>query len=177
MAIISEVGDGACTLFWKDRWINGQQVADLAPQIFAIVNKRNANKRTVLEALTNHGWIADIQGALTVGIITEFLALWDILSEVTLQLGVEDAHVWRLSASANIRQNLHIYMRPSSLAPLHSDHGSVFGKLGLLESAASLCVWQHITNAGQQTGLHAEVSHILPAAPTAIKRKKLSIIC
>ena len=75
MAIISEVGDGACTLFWKDRWINGQQVADLAPQIFAIVNKRNANKRTVLEALTNHGWIADIQGAQTVGIITEFLVL------------------------------------------------------------------------------------------------------
>ena len=98
-AIISEVGDGARTLFWKDRWINGQRVADLAPQIFAIVSKRRANKRTVLEALTNHGWIADIQGAHTVGIIIEFLALWDILSEVVLQPGVEDAHIWRLSTS------------------------------------------------------------------------------
>jgi hypothetical protein len=70
------VGDGARTLFWKDRWINGQRVADLAPQIFAIVNKRRANKRTVLEALTKHGWIADIQGVQTVGIITEFLVLY-----------------------------------------------------------------------------------------------------
>jgi hypothetical protein len=51
---------------------------------------------------------------------------------------------------ANILQNLH--MRPSSLVPLHSDLGSIFGKLGLLENAASLCGWQHITNAGQQTG-------------------------
>jgi hypothetical protein len=76
---------------------------------------------------------------------------------------------------ANILQNLH--MRRSSLAPLHSDLGSVFGKLGLLENTASLCGWQHITNAGQQTGLHVEVSHILLAAPIVIKRKKLSIIC
>ena len=74
-------------------------MADLAPQIFAIVSKRRANKRTVLEALTNHGWIADIQGAHTVGIIIEFLALWDILSEVVLQPGVEDAHIWHLSTS------------------------------------------------------------------------------
>jgi hypothetical protein len=85
VAIISEVGYGARTLFWKDRWINnGQQVADLAPQIFAIVNKRKSNKRTMLEALTNHGWIADIQGAQSVGIITEFLVLRDVLSEVIL---------------------------------------------------------------------------------------------
>ena len=105
VAIISEVGDGARTLFWKDRWINGQQVADLAPQIFAIVNRRRANKRTVLEALTNHGWIADIQRAQTVGIITEFLVLWDILSEVILQPGVEDAHVWRLSTSGQYSAN------------------------------------------------------------------------
>jgi hypothetical protein len=76
---------------------------------------------------------------------------------------------------ANILQNLH--MKPSSLAPLHSDLRSVFGKLGLLENAASLCGWQHTTNAGQQTGLHLKVSHILLAAPIAIKRKKLSIIC
>jgi hypothetical protein len=53
----------------------------------------------VPEALTNHAWIADIQGAQTVGIIAEFLVLWDILSEVILQPRVEDAHVWRLSTA------------------------------------------------------------------------------
>jgi hypothetical protein len=46
------------------------------------------------------------------------------------------------------RTTNNLHMRPSSLAPLHSDLGSVFGKLGLLENAASLCGWQHITNAG-----------------------------
>jgi hypothetical protein len=53
----------------------------------------------VLQALTNHGWIAVTHGAITVGIITEFFALWDILSKVVLQPGVVDANVLRLSTS------------------------------------------------------------------------------
>ena len=64
---------------------HGLRVADLAPQDFALVPKRRANKRTVKDALNNHSWIYDIQGAITVGVIAEFLDLWDILSEVVLQ--------------------------------------------------------------------------------------------
>jgi hypothetical protein len=29
----SEVGNGASTLFWSDRWIAGQRVADIAPRL------------------------------------------------------------------------------------------------------------------------------------------------
>jgi hypothetical protein len=35
------------------RWIHGQKIADLATHIFALVSKRRANKRTVLDALTD----------------------------------------------------------------------------------------------------------------------------
>jgi hypothetical protein len=43
---------------------------------------RRRKKRTVQEALTNHTWISDIQGALTV----DFLLLWDLLSNLSCSL-------------------------------------------------------------------------------------------
>jgi hypothetical protein len=97
--VVSEVGDGHKTLFWTDRWIHGQRVADLAPQVFALVSKRKANRRTVFEALASNAWVSDIQGAITVGVISEFLGLWDIFREVCLQPGVEDSHILRLSSN------------------------------------------------------------------------------
>lgn len=83
--IFLEVEDRAFTLFWIDRWIYGLRVDDLAPQDFALVPKRRANKRTMKDALNNHSWIYDIQRAITVGVIADFLDLWDILLEVVLQ--------------------------------------------------------------------------------------------
>jgi hypothetical protein len=49
-----EVGNGANTLFWKDRWINRQRVADIAPKLLATIPKRRVNKCTVQEALSGH---------------------------------------------------------------------------------------------------------------------------
>lgn len=60
IAVVSEVGNGAATLFWSDRWIQGQRIADLAPQVFATVPKMRISKRTVHEALTDHSWVMDI---------------------------------------------------------------------------------------------------------------------
>lgn len=93
MATISEVGDGAHTLFWTDRWLEGQCIADLAPRLFAFIPKGRIKRRTVQEALTNNIWISDIQGALTVGVIIEYLHLWNILSNIHLQPEVEDRHI------------------------------------------------------------------------------------
>lgn len=61
------------------------------------MTKRRAYKRTVKDALNHLSWISDIQGAIMVGGIAEFVELWDILSEIVLQLDVENSHVWRLS--------------------------------------------------------------------------------
>jgi len=77
-AIYSEVGDGATTLFWTDKWLHGQCIADVAPRLFAAVAIRRRRKRTVQEALSNHTWISDLQGARMVGFITEFFRLWDL---------------------------------------------------------------------------------------------------
>jgi hypothetical protein len=97
-AIYSEVGDGATTLFWTDKWLHGQCIADVAPRLFAAVAVRRRKKRTVQEAFTNHAWSSDIQGARTVGVITDFFLLWDLLSDLELQPEVQDRHIWRLAS-------------------------------------------------------------------------------
>jgi hypothetical protein len=45
----------------------------------------------------NCAWISDIQRALTIEIIAEYIQLWDLLYEFQLQPDVEDSHIWRLS--------------------------------------------------------------------------------
>jgi hypothetical protein len=54
VAVYSEVGNGAHTLFWTDKWLHGQSIADLVPQLFGMIPKRKANRRTVLDALCGY---------------------------------------------------------------------------------------------------------------------------
>jgi hypothetical protein len=97
-AIQTEVGDRKNT-FWTDRWLHGQRIEDIAPRLFATIPKRRSNSRTVHEALTARKWVSNIQGALTVGVISEFLHLWGILLNFDLQERVNDNHFWRLAAN------------------------------------------------------------------------------
>lgn len=99
ITVVSEIGYGAATLFWTDRWICGQSIADLAPQVLALVSKRKRNKRTVLEALADLTWVRDILDTLSALLIffTQYFTLWVLISQVVLQPEpeVEDTHVWR----------------------------------------------------------------------------------
>lgn len=69
ITVVSEIGYGAATLFWTDRWICSQSIADLAPQVLALISKRKRNKGTVLEALADLTWVRDILGTLSVLLI------------------------------------------------------------------------------------------------------------
>lgn len=48
------VGKGDRILFWKDRWIHGSTVAEIAPTILAKVKTRTVNRRLVSEGMTAH---------------------------------------------------------------------------------------------------------------------------
>jgi hypothetical protein len=95
--VLTVVGDGASTKFWKDKWLHGKKIADLAPRLLATIPKRIVNNRTVIEALTNRKWIADIKGALSVGVLIDYLQLWEMLSAIELQPGVEDRHIFSIA--------------------------------------------------------------------------------
>jgi hypothetical protein len=98
MAVVTTVGDGSNTLFWKDRWLNGKSIKDIAPTIYAMVPARIVNKRKVNEAFSNMRWLFDFQGTLTLQLLLKFMDLHQVVDQVELQPRVTDAHLWRLSA-------------------------------------------------------------------------------
>jgi hypothetical protein len=100
-AVITKLGDGANTLFWKDRWLDGRCIKDIAPAMFDLVPLRLANRRLVKDALPNFHWISDVNGAISVGVIAEFLELCEVLDAVVLQPGIRDRHLWKFSASGD----------------------------------------------------------------------------
>jgi len=63
------VGNGEKILFWKDRWLDGHTIAEIAPNLVKSVHKQTAKRRTVAQALLNRKWVADIKGALTVKVL------------------------------------------------------------------------------------------------------------
>jgi hypothetical protein len=101
LVVISVVGSGANTLFWMDRWLNGQSIADLAPRqvLLDVVPRRIANRCTVEEAMADYSWVMDIRGDLPVEVILDFLCLWDLIYDFQLQPDIEDSHIWRFSSS------------------------------------------------------------------------------
>ena len=91
-AITTEVGNGANTKFWTDRWLQGSSIKLLAPNLFATVPKRRVKKRIVQEALMDNQWVHDIQGHHSVEVLSEFLDIWDLVQETLLLPEVEDVH-------------------------------------------------------------------------------------
>jgi len=99
LAIITEIGEGANTLFWKDKWLTSKSIQDLAPNLYALVSKRRASRRTVMAALDEEKWLEDIQGEISAQALMEYFELWDLLEGVELQKGIPERLIWRLSAS------------------------------------------------------------------------------
>jgi hypothetical protein len=71
-------------LFWSDKWIHGQKIADLVPRLFDVIPKRITNRRMVQGALTNRRWILDITRTLSVGVLVDYLHLWNLISDFEL---------------------------------------------------------------------------------------------
>ncbi|GJN09731.1 hypothetical protein PR202_ga27762 [Eleusine coracana subsp. coracana] len=98
LAVTTQVGNGANTLFWSDRWIHGQSIQSLAPMVFERVPARIRNKRTVAEAFIDDSWTQDVQGSLLMEGTIQLFRLWDCLMNIDLNDN-DDQHVWRLDAS------------------------------------------------------------------------------
>ena len=148
---------------------------DIAPRLLQNIPKRRVNKRTVLDALSNQTWISDIQGALTVGVISEYLALWDIVTSVQLRPEVNNAHffVSPPMGSTQPRQPMRVF----SLGRRLLSRTTEFGKPRLLQRPSSLCGWSLIEGFGQLTGCKREAWITLRAALCVIRSRKHLTIC
>lgn len=90
-------GKGQRTLFWADRWLQGQPLFDLAPGVNA-VPPRIRKRRTVAEALQDRQWIRDVRGSRTVQVIIEFIHLRQRIEATSLDTN-PDRFNWRWTAN------------------------------------------------------------------------------
>lgn len=93
----SILGDGTTTLFWTDRWIDGQCIKAFAPAVFRAVPKRR-HGLTVADAVNNNGWTRDLSGAPTVQLLLDYLKVWNHVQQVQLSQGVHGRLIWRWSS-------------------------------------------------------------------------------
>ena len=116
------------------------------PHLFAAIAPR-ARKRSVFDALTAARWITDIKGALTLEVLAEYLELWEVLSNFSLQTEVDDVHVWQflLLVSTLLNQLMKLY--PLELLDLAL--GNRFGRAGHQASANSFYGRLLLTEFGQ----------------------------
>ena len=100
ISVVTNVGNGENTLFWSDHWLLGENLEKLAPNVVKCVPPKIRRTRTVADALLNLTWVSDIKGALGWLGLVEYLQLWDLVSDFTLN-DLEDVHHWKLESSGS----------------------------------------------------------------------------
>uniref|UniRef100_A0A453JT76 Reverse transcriptase zinc-binding domain-containing protein n=1 Tax=Aegilops tauschii subsp. strangulata TaxID=200361 RepID=A0A453JT76_AEGTS len=88
------LGSGDKVLFWKDRWIDGASIDDIAPDIKKLIRTQTANKRLVKDGLLNHRWASDITGELSTDGLIQLIRLWEIMLNTQLNPNQQDEAIW-----------------------------------------------------------------------------------
>jgi hypothetical protein len=87
------------SFFWQDRWLDGQCLSVLAPDLVRAVSARLRKRRTLVDGLANHVWTQDIKGALTVQVLVQFLEIRQRLQDFMLDPVTPDRLEWKWSSS------------------------------------------------------------------------------
>jgi len=94
-ATVITLGNGHKACFWTSRWLHGQSLATRFPGLHKHSKRKN---RTVVDALADSHWIADIDYNLNQELITEYVGLWEELDSVALMEEQEDTATWTLTS-------------------------------------------------------------------------------
>lgn len=120
------LGDGERVMFWKDGWIHGFTVGEIAPSILELVSTRARNCRTVKQALIENAWSTDVQGYISFTAHMQVANLCLTISTVPRNDQQPDQFIWPADKSGNYTA------------------GSVYHRLcmGLLRSPTAECIWR-----------------------------------
>ena len=107
----------------------------------------------------------------SVAVLLEFLAVWDLVQEVILQLEVEDVHKWQLEASGQFatRSTFQASILCTKQLILPFEEPGLWKK-----NASSSYVWWLITAAGQLADCPGEDSLVQSSAPSVNKKMRPS---
>jgi hypothetical protein len=93
-SITLHLGDGRLFAFWTDPWLNGAALSSAYPELVVAVPARLCRVHMVASVLDNNAWVRDVQGALTIPILIQFLELHHRPSTVVLRHGIQDLISW-----------------------------------------------------------------------------------
>jgi hypothetical protein len=88
------VGDGTTSRLWTDDWTPVGRLCAFAPKLYAAVSARG-RKRCVCDGLFNNTWARDITGAFTVQVLVQYLRVWRVLYDITLNPLQADRFIWK----------------------------------------------------------------------------------
>jgi hypothetical protein len=71
-------------LFWSGPWPDGECISSMALDLVDTFSRRHRNQRTVATTLQNNDWIRDIEGALTIPTLIQYIHLREWLEGVVL---------------------------------------------------------------------------------------------
>lgn len=171
LAVTTTIGNGRATLFWKDKWLEGKNIQQVAPAIFSVIPKCKINRCTVMEALTNGKWVEDIRAAFSARGEVPFEAVMEFMV-----LYLRKLSYWMMSLMF-IAGGCHLQDTTAPSRPIvpslreqsGSNLMSAFGNRGLPPSASFLCGWLLMVAAGLWIALPKEVCRTQPNAPCAIR--------
>jgi hypothetical protein len=86
------VGNGTTASFWQSSWLQGTAPKNIAPTLFKKTKRRNVR---VNKALERNKWVDHVSPISSQQEVTEFVALWELTREVTLDNSREDSIRWR----------------------------------------------------------------------------------
>jgi hypothetical protein len=95
-SVTIKVRNVASTLFWEERWLDGQGLQELASDLLAIVLVQHM--RTVQSALVDNAWLSDVQGPLTVPVIMQYVQVRELVDSFQLMEG-NNTVAWHWCAS------------------------------------------------------------------------------
>jgi hypothetical protein len=93
------LGNGKKVTFRLSGWLQGKRPKDLASLLYA---KSRRKKRKVAEALQNDNWIRDLnhRTGFTTAHYSEFIMLWTLIDQTSIQPQQEDSIAWTRTRSA-----------------------------------------------------------------------------
>jgi len=113
----------------------------------------------------------DIKGARTVGVIVDFLHLWDLLYNFELEPDVEDVHIWRFSASGQYSAKSayeSFFLGSTQFGP----YERIWNTWARPNAVFSFGWWPTI-GVGRQIALHVVGCLILSSALSVTRRMRL----
>jgi hypothetical protein len=94
-----KLGNGKKCLFWEDQLLDGKNVEMVVPLLLEHVDGRTCKSRTVEQGMESNAWVRDIDSGLSIPALVQFLALWNLVSNIELVMEVEDKLDWKWTQS------------------------------------------------------------------------------